>query len=87
LVFAALGISGAGFALHFEPLRPYLLVLTYGLLGGAFYATYRPASPACPPEGQCQPSGPGPMAKTMLWTAALLAVIATAFPFYSVYLF
>jgi mercuric ion transport protein len=87
LAFAALGISGAGFALRFESLRPHLLVLTYGLLGSAFYATYWPSSVACPPEGQCQPSGPGRMARIMLWTAALLVVITTAFPFYSVYLF
>ena len=28
LAFAILGLSGAAFALRFEPLRPYLLVLT-----------------------------------------------------------
>ncbi|PYQ47791.1 MAG: hypothetical protein DMF78_22810 [Acidobacteria bacterium] len=33
LVFALLGISGAAFAQRFEPLRPYLLVATYALLG------------------------------------------------------
>src|SRR5262249_59061281 len=54
LAFAALGISGAGFALRFEPLRPYLLVLTYALLGGAFCATYRSPPEACSPGASCE---------------------------------
>jgi mercuric ion transport protein len=46
LVFALLGISGAALARRFEPFRPYLLVLTYGLLGAAFYLAYRPVKAA-----------------------------------------
>lgn len=45
LVFALLGISGAASARRFVPFRPYLLVLTYGLLGAAFYLAYRPSRP------------------------------------------
>src|SRR5262249_30234756 len=87
LAFAALGISGAGFALRFEPLRPYLLLLTYGLLGGAFYATYRPARATCSTGERCEPSAPSRMGKVVLWTAAFLVLVTTAFPFYSPYLF
>jgi mercuric ion transport protein len=54
LLFAILGISGAAFALRFEPLRPYLLVTTYGLLAVAFQKTYRPAAAECEPGEHCE---------------------------------
>ncbi len=54
LAFAMMGISGAVFALRFEPLRPYFLVLTYGLLAGAFYLTYRPSRAMCGPGETCE---------------------------------
>lgn len=54
LVFALLGISGAAIAQSFEPFRPYLLAVTYALLGGAFYVTYRPRQAACGPDGACE---------------------------------
>src|SRR5712691_4804969 len=53
LVLSLLGVSGAAFAQRFEPLRPYLLVLTYGLLGGGFYLTYRPGKADCAPGEVC----------------------------------
>src|SRR6266545_3859575 len=49
LVLSLLGVSGAAFAQRFEPLRPCLLVLTFGLLAAAFYSTYRPGKAACAP--------------------------------------
>src|SRR5207245_939372 len=52
LVLGLMGISGAAFARRFEPFRPYLLVVTYALLGGAFYLTYRPPA-ACGPGEAC----------------------------------
>lgn len=57
LVFAMLGISGAAFALRFEPLRPYLLVASYGLLAAAFHTTYRPAKVECGPGEACEAPG------------------------------
>jgi mercuric ion transport protein len=86
LVFAILGISGAGFALRFEPLRPYLLVLTYGLLGGAFYMTYRPAPAECGPGDACS-STTSRAGRVALWIAVVVVGLATAFPLYSAYLF
>ncbi len=53
LVLGLLGISGAAFAHKFEPFRPYLLVVTYALLGGAFYLTYRPQT-TCGPDSACE---------------------------------
>ena len=87
LVFALLGISGAAFAQRFEPLRPYLLVLTYGLLGGAFYLTYRPAAADCGPGAACEMPRVNRAGKVGLWIAAVVVMLATTFPLYSVYLF
>ena len=86
-VFALMGISGAAFASQFEPLRPYFLLLTYALLGGAFYLTYRPRRAACGPGEACEMPRANRVGKVMLWIAAAVVVLATAFPWYSVYLF
>lgn len=86
LVFALLGISGAAFAQAFEPFRPYLLVATYGLLAGAFYFTYRPAAAACGPDASCEMPRTNRFGKAMLWIAAVVVVLTTAFPWYAEYL-
>ncbi len=87
LVFALLGISGAAFAQRFEPLRPYFLVVTYALLGGAFYFTYRPSQAACGPGAACEMPRTNRFGKAMLWFAAVIVLLATTFPMYSIYLF
>jgi mercuric ion transport protein len=86
LVFALLGISGAALAQRFEPLRPYLLVVTYALLGGAFYLTYRPQQTACGPGESCEMPRANGFGRAMLWIAAIVVVLATAFPWYAEYL-
>jgi mercuric ion transport protein len=86
LVFAVLGISGAAFAQSFEPFRPYLLVATYALLGGAFYFTYRPGPTACAPGSACEMPRTNRFGRAMLWMAAVIVVLATAFPWYAEYL-
>ena len=85
LVFALLGISGAAFVHRFEPFRPYLLVVSYAMLGAAFYFTYRPQA-ACGPNGACDMPRSIRLGKTLLWIAALIVVLATAFPWYAQYL-
>lgn len=87
LVFALLGVSGAAVAHRFEPLRPYFLVLTYALLAAAFYLTYRPRKAACAPGEACEMPRANRAGKVALWLAALVVVLATSFPLYSVYLF
>lgn len=87
LVFALLGLSGAAFAQRFEPLRPYFLVVTYVLLAGAFYLTYRPAQAECGPGEACAMPRASRWGKVMLWIATAVVFLATAFPWYSVYLF
>jgi len=87
LVFALLGISGAALAQRFEPLRPYFLVATYGLLAGAFYSTYYPAPKECGPGEACEMPRTNRVGKVMLWIAAVIVLLTTTFPWYSVYLF
>ncbi len=65
--------------------RPYLVGLTFALLGAAFYASYRPGRVACE-SGGCQPSSQR-ITRVVLWIAAILAVLLAAFPYYVNYLF
>ena len=85
LVLGLMGISGAAFAHRFEPFRPYLLVGTYALLGSAFYLTYRPQA-ACGPGEGCEMPGANRLGRLILWIAAIVVVLATAFPWYAQYL-
>ncbi len=85
LVLGLMGVSGAAFAQRFEPFRPYLLVVTYALLGGAFYLTYRPQA-ACGPGEPCEMPRVNRAGKIMLWFAAMVVGLATAFPWYAQYL-
>jgi mercuric ion transport protein len=87
LAFGMLGISGAALARSFEPFRPFLLILTYGLLGAAFYVAYRPARAACGPGEACEMPRVNRAGVVLLWIAAVVVVLTTAFPWYSVYLF
>ena len=86
LVLTLLGISGGALAHRFEPLRPYLLVCTYGLLVGAFYLTYRPQQAECAPGEPCAMPRASRLGKVMLWVGAFLVLLTTAFPWYSEYL-
>ena len=86
VVFALLGISGAALAQRLEPFRPYLLVMTYGLLGGAFYLTYRPQSNECGPGEVCEVPRVKRAGKVTLWLAAIVVVLSTSFPLYAEYL-
>lgn len=86
LVFAFLGISGAAFAQRFEPVRPYLLAMTFALLGTAFYFTYRSQAAACGPGGACEMPRTNRFGKAMLWIATASVLLATTFPWYAAYL-
>ena len=86
VVFALLGISGAALARGLEPFRPYLLVMTYGLLGGAFYLTYRPQTTECGPGNSCGVPRVKRAAKVALWLATFVVVLSTSFPLYAEFL-
>ena len=85
LVLGLMGFSGAACARRFEVVRPYLLVVTYALLGGAFYFTYRPQA-ACGPGEVCEMPRANRVGRITLWIAAIVVVLATAFPWYAQHL-
>lgn len=86
LVLAVVGIGGAASALALAPYRPYLLVLTAGFLGFAFYLTYRRPASACGPGNACERPKANKVGKMLLWLVTLAVVLAATFPYYSRYL-
>ena len=87
LVLAIVGIGGAASALALAPYRPYLLVLTAGFLGFAFYLAYRQPASACGPGNACELPKANKVGKMLLWLITLVDVLAATFPYYSRYLF
>lgn len=53
LVAVSLGVSGAGMAARFEPLRPYFLAATALLLASGFWLLRREEHRACEPGTLC----------------------------------
>lgn len=93
LVFALLGIGGAGLQVKFEPFRPYLIVVTFALLGLGFYFTYRKprlaaaAGTAGGPECACPAPRATRAGKVMLWIATIFAVGFQSLPYIEARLF
>src|SRR5438445_2487865 len=78
---AMFGVTSLATLVKYEPLRPYLAIITLGFLGAAFYATYRrrPAE-QCAAGSVCETR---PVNRVMLWIATLIAVAALTFPTWS----
>jgi hypothetical protein len=77
------GISGAGMTTAIEKYRPGLLVLTFALLGCAFYVTYRPiggGSRGSNLPGNSTRSRMMTFNKVTLWAATLMAIVFLIFP-------
>lgn len=86
LVFALLGLGGAGLLLKFEPYRPYFIAATVLLLGTGFYLTYRKPKAAAPEgaEGEacaCPAPRTSRTGRVMLWVATVLVAVFLAFPY------
>ena len=82
LVATGLGLGAFGGAAFFESVRPYLLVVTAGLLGAAFYLTYRKKPEEKCEEGVCVVV-PKRSQKLALWSLTVVAIPLAAFPYYS----
>lgn len=88
LIFALLGIGGAGLLVKFEPYRPYFMVVTFALLGTSFYFTYRKpklaaaSGPAC----DCPAPRTNRAGKIMLWVATMLVGGFLAFPYFAAWI-
>ena len=92
LLFAALGIGGAGLLARFEAYRPYFATLTVLLLATGYYVTYRrpqpaPASAAAGPACDCELPKVNRFGRVMLWIATAVAAGFLAFPYLARVLF
>jgi mercuric ion transport protein len=74
LVAVALGVSGAGLAATFEPLRPYSIVATIGSIGYGFHSLRREEARACEPGTLCASPVARRRMKRLLWVATALAI-------------
>jgi mercuric ion transport protein len=86
LVAVALGMSGAGLAATFEPLRPYFMAGTVLALGLGFVAVHREDRVACEPGTRCASPLARRRMKRWLWIATIVAVPLLAFPWWSKFL-
>lgn len=89
LVFALLGIGGAGLLVAFEPYRPYFMALTFVLLGAGFYFTYRRSRASAPTTAgagdavscDCPAPRTNRAGRVMLWVATALVLAFLALPY------
>ena len=87
IVAAMFGMTSLAALVKYEPLRPYFAVVTFALLGIAFYMTYRkrPAE-VCEPGSMCATRGVDRVQRfnrIVLWIAAAVAIIVLTFPTWS----
>jgi len=80
ILAVSIGVSGAGLASTFEPLRPYLLATTAVFLGLGFYLLHREEKKACEPGKPCAEEKVRRRMKATLWTATVLAVAFATYP-------
>lgn len=80
VVAVMIGVSGAGLASTFEPLRPWLLGATAGFLLMGFWMVDREEKKACEPGRPCAEPRARRRMKTVLWVATAAAVALATFP-------
>jgi len=80
LLAVALGVSGAGIAARFDPLRPWFLGATAAFLLLGFWMLDREERKACEPGKQCADPRARRRMKIMLWIATAVAVLFATFP-------
>ena len=83
LVAVALGLSGAGLAATFEPLRPYFVAGTVLSLGVGFVVLRREERRACQPDTLCASPVTRRRMKSALWVATAIAIPLLTFPWWS----
>jgi len=83
IFFALTGFSVLGASALFDAWRPYLLGLTFGLLGLGFYFAYRPRKEQCAPGSACAMPVTNRSGRLMLWLATAAVVLFAGFPYYS----
>jgi mercuric ion transport protein len=83
LVAVALGLSGAGLAATFEPLRPYFVAGTVLALGSGFVVLRREEKTTCEPGTLCASPVARRRMKRALWIATGIAIPLLTFPWWS----
>jgi hypothetical protein len=63
--------------------RPYLLGVTFLLLGLGSYFAYRKPRHGCEPGSTCDKPATNKMARIGLWMTAGVVLVVAAFPYYS----
>jgi mercuric ion transport protein len=87
LVAVALGLSGAGLAATFEPLRPYFVVGAILALGFGFVVLNREERRACEPGTLCASPIARRRMKQALWLATIIAIPLVTFSWWSKFVF
>jgi mercuric ion transport protein len=83
LVAVALGLSGAGLAATFEPLRIYFVAATVLALGFGFVGLRREEKRACEPGTLCASPVSRRRMKGALWVATIVSIPLLTFPWWS----
>lgn len=83
LVAVAIGVSGAGLAATFEPLRPYFLGAAGLSLGAGFFWVSREEQKACDPGKRCASPEARRSMKRWLWIATAIVLVFGSFSWWS----
>lgn len=83
-LFIAFGITGLGFLSMFEYLRPYLLAVTFALVGAAYYYAYGRGS-KCESGMACNPKALK-INRVLFWVLVGFAILGFSFPYVSAWL-
>lgn len=86
VVFALLGIGGAGALLKLHAYQPVFIALTAALLAAGFYFSYRQKK-QCASGSICATESGSRWNRIILWVATGLVILFIAFPVYAGYLF
>jgi mercuric ion transport protein len=81
LLFAVLGIGGAGLLARFEVYRPVFTAATFALLGAGFWLAYRKPKVVEGDACGCEYPKANRLGRAVLWIAAVVAIVFWASPY------
>jgi mercuric ion transport protein len=83
LVAVAVGMSSAGIAPLFEPLRPFFILAAVAAIGSGFVVLHREERKACHAGAVCASPLARRRMKQVLWVATAIAIPLLTFPYWS----
>lgn len=86
LIAVGLGVSGAGIAATFEPLRPLFLLGTAGLFGYAYVSLRRAAQTPCEPGQSCESPVVLARRRRLLLGGLVIASVLALYPTWSAWI-